>query len=26
LSSEDLLGAARDARDPDIVTYFSRSH
>jgi len=26
LSSEDLLGAGRDARDPDIVTYFSRSH
>jgi hypothetical protein len=25
-SSEDLLGAGRDARDPDIVTYFSRSH
>jgi hypothetical protein len=26
LSSEDLLGAGRDARDPDIVTYFWRSH
>jgi hypothetical protein len=26
LSSEDLLGAGDDARDPDIVTYFSRSH
>jgi hypothetical protein len=26
LSSEDLLGAGRDARDPDIVTYLSRSH
>jgi hypothetical protein len=26
LSSEDLLGAVRGARDPDIVTYFSRSH
>lgn len=26
LSSEDLLGAGRGARDPDIVTYFSRSH
>jgi hypothetical protein len=26
LSSEDLLGEGRDARDPDIVTYFSRSH
>jgi hypothetical protein len=26
LSSEDLLGAGRDARDPDIVTYFSCSH
>jgi len=26
LSSEDLLGAGRDTRDPDVVTYFSRSH
>ena len=26
LSSKDLLGAGGDARDPDIVTYFSRSH
>ena len=26
LSSEDLLGAGRDARDPDFVTYFSPSH
>ena len=26
LSSEDLLGAGRDARDPDIVTYFSCRH
>ncbi len=26
LSSEDLLGAGRDRRDPDVVTYFSRSH
>jgi hypothetical protein len=26
LSSEDLLGAGRDALDPDIVTYFSCSH
>jgi hypothetical protein len=26
LSSEDLLGAGRDTRDPDIGTYFSRSH
>jgi hypothetical protein len=25
-SSEDLLGAGRDARDPDIVTYLSCSH
>jgi hypothetical protein len=26
LSSEDLLGAGRDARDPDIVTSFPCSH
>ena len=26
LSSEDLLGAGHNAREPDIVTYFSRSH
>ena len=26
LSSEDQLGAGRDARDPDIVTDFSCSH